>query len=251
MFRKLFVGILTLLLATTTWAQEPWKRKPYKQWNETDLRKTLNDSPWVKAILVDAPWRGVFGSEKKTVTSPPPVGAVAESADSKSELDPIPSTVSSSPGELRIAQVPVVILWASSHTIRAALARSAVLQGMAQESDADSYIGQQSAEYEIVVQGPDLTPFKRANEDVLQERAFLLFKNSKAKLAPSRVRIQHAPGGKEISSVVFYFPKETVRGEPAIGSGEKFAEFHCEAGSTIFQVTFELRKMTDSHGRDL
>jgi len=110
--------------------------------------------------------------------------------------------------------VTVVILWASSHTIRAALARSAVLHGAAQESDAAVYIAQGSPDYEVVVQGRDLTPFTNAQENGLQQKTFLLLKGSKSKLTPTRVKIQHAGAGKQVTGVVFFFPKNTPAGEP-------------------------------------
>ena len=147
--------------------------------------------------------------------------------------------------------VTVVILWASSHTIRAALVRSAVLHGAAQESDAAVYIAQGSPDYEVVVQGRDFTPFTNAQEHGLQQKTFLLLKGSKSKLTPTRVKIQHAGAGKQVTGVVFFFPKNTPAGEPTVPPDETLVEFSSQAGRTTFQASFDLRKMADLHGRDL
>jgi hypothetical protein len=56
--RRRFVIAVILLLAVDLWAGDPWKEKSYKNWNENDVRKILNDSPWSKRIQVE-------GDEKK------------------------------------------------------------------------------------------------------------------------------------------------------------------------------------------
>src|SRR5260370_40531564 len=55
---KRILGLLTcLLFVALAYAGDVWKDKPYKQWEEKDVRKILMDSPWVKTARADANWR--------------------------------------------------------------------------------------------------------------------------------------------------------------------------------------------------
>src|SRR5277367_3723710 len=58
MLRKVFLcGSVALLLAALVWAgDDPWKAKPYLQWDAKDVRKVLDASPWARSAQVEAPW---------------------------------------------------------------------------------------------------------------------------------------------------------------------------------------------------
>ena len=46
-----------MALAVAVWASgDPWKDKPYQQWDAKDLQKIFQDSPWAHIVRVDAPW---------------------------------------------------------------------------------------------------------------------------------------------------------------------------------------------------
>jgi hypothetical protein len=45
-----FVIAFALLVTVDLWAGDSWKDKSYKDWNENDVRKILNESPWSKRI---------------------------------------------------------------------------------------------------------------------------------------------------------------------------------------------------------
>ena len=58
MHKKIVVGVAFLILSGLAWASnEPWKTKPYQQWDKADLAVILNDSPWVKKVVVDVSWK--------------------------------------------------------------------------------------------------------------------------------------------------------------------------------------------------
>lgn len=40
--------LLTLVLATASFAQGPWAKKDWKQWSKDDCKKVLEDSPWAQ-----------------------------------------------------------------------------------------------------------------------------------------------------------------------------------------------------------
>src|SRR5580704_11005578 len=56
--RKVFLSVcVALLLAALVWAgDDPWKAKPYQQWDAKDVRKVLDASPWARNVQVAAPW---------------------------------------------------------------------------------------------------------------------------------------------------------------------------------------------------
>ncbi|HTM40172.1 MAG TPA: hypothetical protein VL177_04645, partial [Terriglobales bacterium] len=41
---------LTMLLSASAWGRDPWKGKDYKDWDASDVRKILYDSPWSKRV---------------------------------------------------------------------------------------------------------------------------------------------------------------------------------------------------------
>ncbi|MGC1290421.1 MAG: hypothetical protein WA855_03980, partial [Candidatus Acidiferrales bacterium] len=58
MHKKILIGAVFLILAGLVWAaNEPWKEKPYHQWDKADLALVLNDSPWAKTVVVDVNWK--------------------------------------------------------------------------------------------------------------------------------------------------------------------------------------------------
>ena len=58
MMRKIsLIAIGCIALAVAVWASgDPWKDKPYQQWDSKDLQRIFQDSPWSHVVRVDAPW---------------------------------------------------------------------------------------------------------------------------------------------------------------------------------------------------
>lgn len=253
------------LLAANLLAGDPWKEKSYKQWDEKDVRRVLTDSPWVKEVRVEASWQRGSGSspDRPTVgqSSNPAGGGYGQGGLGSDQVGGLPS--GGRPGETQPGgdspQARFVVRWASARTMRQALARSAVLRGSLQEADADKLLAQELAEYAVVVLGPDMTPFAKAEEKGLAEKAYLMVKKNKTKLPPARVEIQRAQsaadkspaaGGQAVSAVVFYFARKSDSGEAAIAADEKSVEFACEAGGARIKTSFEPQKMAGAQGPD-
>ena len=51
--RRRCVVAVVLFLAMDLWAGDPWRQKSYKVWNQNDVHKILNESPWAKRIEVE------------------------------------------------------------------------------------------------------------------------------------------------------------------------------------------------------
>jgi len=254
MCKKLIAGLAALLLAVAAWAGDAWKDKSYKDWDEKDLRKILNDSPWARQIHVDAIWSQAHPSVDEGVPAsdnPPAPSGGSESGRTGGATAPSAPGAYGEPEQARTPQTVFLIRWVSARTLREAIGRSAVLRGAAPESEAEKFIAQQPPEYQIAVLGPDMTVFGQANEKSLKEKAYLLSKRSKKKLPPSRVDVQHSQDGKQIVSVVFSFSKKTEGGEATIALDEKGVEFICPVGQAVLKTNFELQKMANKQGVDL
>lgn len=243
MIRRLTGVGVVLALAGAAWAGDPWVEKSFREWNEKEVKKILNDSPWSRTIHVSGTWAGANrpGSEP-SLGGPGGGGAPATG---------VGGPASSEGREPQIARVPFQIRWVSSQTIREAMARNAVLQGRAQEADAEKFIEQRPAEYLVAIVGEDMRPFGRAKAEALAQSSHLSLKSTKQKLAPLKVEIRKSQDGKKVNAVVFFFPRTTSAGEPQIAPTEKDVEFYCEVDHVIFRTNFNPNKMSAKEGLDL
>jgi hypothetical protein len=53
--RRFTAGILVILgiAAATTWADDFWVKKSWKEWTKSDCNKLLTDSPWAKRVMTE------------------------------------------------------------------------------------------------------------------------------------------------------------------------------------------------------
>ena len=244
MSKRAIASVATLLLAGNLWAGDPWRNKPYNQWDEKDVRKVMTESPWVRTVSVERIW-----SEGGALEAPT-LGASGSAASS----EPRDITRGAKPLTEGRPEAIFALHWASSRTIRRAQARNAVLQHRVLEADAEKFLAQEPTEYRVVVLGSDMTPFSRAAEKDLREmkeKSYLAPKKSKARLAPEHIEIERTGDGTKVLAVHFYFAKRTAAGEPTLTPEEKGAEFSCLIGKTTLKDSFEFQKMTDNQGVDL
>ena len=248
--RKIFLcGSVALLLAAIVSAgDDPWKAKPYQQWDAKDVRKVLDASPWVRSVQVDAPWisAGDAGdADSGAASSQPspmrPAQAPQPGANGAGGLGPGAQT----------ATVTFVVRWASSRTMREALVRNAILAGQIKEDAAAQELAQPVETYEIVVAAPDMKPFQSVDEKILEHGAFLMDRKTKEKVSPTGVKIQSSEDGKKIQSVAFFFPKKSESGVSTIGADVKTVDFQCVVTNVKIEASFDTSKMSDTLGRDL
>ncbi|HKS80724.1 MAG TPA: hypothetical protein VJR23_04405 [Candidatus Acidoferrales bacterium] len=267
--RKAILGFLAVaLFAAICWAGgDPWKDKPYAQWDDKDIQHVLSNSPWVRNVTVSAAWEpassesggmGGYGNTGQTQPNPPaqqsspsgggggmkggggPGGGPGGAPQSSSGMD-MPS----------IPQATFSVFWLSSRTMREALGRRAVLHSGRSEADVDKYVDQPLEDFEVTVQGRDMTPFSKNDEAFFQSHATLEMKKSKDKVAPVKVTLEHSQNGNAVTAATFYFPKKSSTGEATIAADEKEVTFACEIGKTQLKVSFDPRKMSDQKGPDL
>ena len=234
--KTILASLFLLVLGSLALASsDPWKAKPYQQWDANDIKRIFAESPWCKTVEIDATWKG--GASKYEMSDD---GGMALKTGQGS----------AGAGDAPAGKAIFVVRWVSARTIREAGIRNSVLEGQMKSEDAEKEVAKVPDVYQIFVGGRDLTPFASADEKTLQASAFLSAKKTKQKIAPVKAQILHSQDGK-MAGVVFVFPKKTDSGEPTIGTDEKSVEFTCVISKARTFTTFEISKMEDSQGRDL
>ncbi|HEV2287671.1 MAG TPA: hypothetical protein VGR81_01820 [Candidatus Acidoferrales bacterium] len=258
MHKKIFVPAALLILASLLWAaDEPWKTKPYQQWDKSDIQIILNDSPWAKKVQVDVNWKSNGSSPAVMAQSDQNVelrshmntqkGGMPDTAPPDRSMDSVGSTNNSS--NAVSPKTSFYIRWYSSRVIREALAREAVLGGKITEAEGAKLLSEPVTDYEIIVFGPDMTPFQNLNEDQLKSDSYLEGKESKQKVVPATIRLNKNPAGITYS-LVFLFPRKTAGGADVASAQEKGIEFVCKLKGLNLHNVFDTRKMVDEKGED-
>jgi hypothetical protein len=241
-----------LAIGSIAWAgSTPWKSKAFERWDENDVHRVLFESPWVHIVTVVGTWR-TPGDEVSGLPGPgPPAGLIGGSAGGPGAGLSALSVAAVGSQRAEYPDIPFVVNWISSRTMRAAIARRDVLRFRKTEAEAEKYAREPQNNYAILLQGADMSPFLHAGEKYYQANSFLLLKNEGRKASPVRVEIQREPVNKTVVAAFFYFAKNLPTGAPLIPSVEESIEFTCKIGTSKLKVTFELKKMTTEAGADL
>lgn len=236
---------------------EPWKAKPYQQWDKADLEVVLNNSPWAKKVVVDVSWKRnpSSGGQSEMPASDPAVELGEHTGMQKgvppdtSPPHPSMNSIGSGGATSTSPNTAFYIRWYSSRVIREALAREAIINGKISEAEGAKLLAEPVTDYEIIVFGPDMTPFQNLTEDQLKSASSLEGKQSKQKVAPTSVRMNKSPDGRT-NSIVFFFPKKTGSGADVASAQEKGLEFVCKLKGLNLRNAFDTRKMVDEKGAD-
>jgi len=256
--KKILIGVAFLIsTGLIRAANEPWKSKPFQLWDKADLAIILNSSPWAKKVEVDVNWKPDATPGGQPQMAPTDTtGALREHMDmSKGGMpDSTPparstDTAASSGPTSTSPKVSFTIRWYSSRVIREALAREAIITGRISGEEADKLLAQPLADYEIIVFGPDMTPFQNLTEDQLKSASYLEGKQSKQKVAPASVRANKSPDGRT-TSLAFLFPKKAASGVDIASAQEKGFDFSCKVKGLNLHDTFDTRNMVDEKGPD-
>lgn len=247
MHRKFIFSLTVACLAAVAWADEPWKDKPYIVWNDSDVRKILDDSPWAKTITVAATWlrtgaQGLEVGTKISIPRPP--------RDPDHVEDPDRKTPPPVHDKLYEQYARFLLRWESSSTVRTALQLSALRQGSRSSPAADPRLAADPLEYELLLVGDPLAPFPVATDSELKANTALQSVGSGRRVSPTRVSVRRRDDG-QILEVRFFFRKTTESGQRAFSAGEKAIEFQCRVGGAFLRVRFEPARMVDADGPDL
>jgi hypothetical protein len=258
--RKAIIRSFAILaIAALAWASsDPWKDKPFQQWDDKDVQKVLSNSPWSRMIQADAGF-----DESGSAPSGLPQGSSAGSGAAgggggggrggMGGGGGSSSRTGGAGGDTGggVPQLTFAIRWYSSRTVREAMLRSAVLAGSLKEDEAEKQLAQPTEDYLVLVSGPQMSAFQSAEEAGVKARTALVTKKGKLKIEPSKVEFQRSTDGKTIRAILISFPKRTATGEATIGAEEKGADFSCTPGKVAIKASFDFSKMYDAQGRDL
>src|SRR5271155_2219908 len=180
--RKTFLlAIGCMALAVAVWASgDPWKDKPYQQWDSKDLQKIFQDSPWSHLVRVDAPWLGGGGNDNDNDASNTPVGSggVASGGHSMGGSGGGAGGGNGGGGGYWGGgaggenQASFLVLWISSRPFREAMILDPVLRGQMTDADAQVELAKPPETYEVAIIGPDMTPFQGVDENALKNAAY-------------------------------------------------------------------------------
>jgi hypothetical protein len=236
----------TVFVAVKVWAGDPWQ-KSYKQWNATDVRTILNDSPWSKTVEIER-------KEKLSLRAPEgaPKLAGVPGADEEDEREEKDDDDRGRGGkERKNADAKFRVRWVSSRTLRQASVRGQVLQGRIAEADADKSLPPAPEDYELALVGANMGSFHGVGESTLRDKTYLIAKKSKQRITASQAEIVRSADGKKINAIIFHFPKKSASGQVTVSVDETELKFVSQAGTLEIKVSFDVQKMVDPQGIDL
>jgi hypothetical protein len=239
---SLFLGVLSLC-AVVVASESPWNSKPADQWGSKDIAAILQSSPWcrVNQTAVDASHR----VDMTAVTSPASLYSAGDEvgATPSSPADYITNAA------LGMDSTTYGVVWLSSRTMRAALARAAVLRGQMTQDEAERIVRQQQA-YQVLVTGPKLQLLHGRDGNAWGRVAYLQVDHEKNQVHPNRVNFLRDSKGA-VAGMVFYFPKLNSDTTATVPANAKGVAFRLILERAIVYVGFEPQKMVDRQGADL
>ena len=251
MQKLMCAGFLAIFVVVAVYAGgEPWKSKPYTQWDQKDVTAVLESSPWAKTNVA------VSGTAVNTpltagADNTPPAGATGVSSThvNPASASAPPQLQGGAPEASGGSSQRYSLFWASSRTIREASARRAVLNGAATPEAAAKLAEATPDSYQILINSGDLAVLEKRGVTALRDAAFIQLKKEKKKISPSSVVFQKSSG--KVVGVIFSFPKADASGGTSIPVEEKEVEFSVQVGDGQLRAAFNLKQMNDMQGQDL
>jgi hypothetical protein len=238
--RRLVTALV--IFAVAAWAAQPWKEKPFQNWDKHDVERILRNSPWAQVITV-AYHPSAFTSERPETGKSTQVGKVIRDPG-KDPLD-VPSA------DTRVwnPEGVFVLRWESSRTIRRALYRQATLQGSKTASQAQ--LESEPEFYELVMVAESVVRLPDDDAAALAASTYIQGKLGGEHVHPRRVEFRRNPDNDRVVAVVFLFPRRTQAGQPTLRANEETIEFYSQVGPRVFHAKFHPRQMTSAEGPDL
>jgi hypothetical protein len=220
--KKLAVALF--LFALCLGAADFWQSTPYTDWNDKELDKVMNNSPWARSISVSMPGGPPGGADPKPVSES---GGRGRGGGGGGGGD-IPQAVGLS--------VQIVARWQSALPVKEAFVRTKYRAEAAASPEVKETLDREETTYQIVVSGAR-TAFPGTSEVLKKTLGEVTFLSSKTKGAMKPADIQIATSPKEID-ILFSFPRTTP-----YTLDDKEVEFSTKAGNNELKYKFRLKDM--------
>ncbi|MCU1334983.1 MAG: hypothetical protein JWO19_564 [Bryobacterales bacterium] len=210
MLKKL--STLLFLCALCMWAADFWTTKPFTEWNEKEVTKILNDSPWVQKVTITTGGGGSGGGFGDTG------GKGAGGRGGGRGGGPQGDSVNSDPGidgsggggfGAGPSGVSVSLLWQTALPVRQALAKRRFGAEAGTSPEAKAALDRVDPFYVLTLIGMPGSALAAAQGDkkVALVESTTLTVNGKPPLKATDVQIS---GGRGTAAVSFLFPKTTT-----------------------------------------
>lgn len=219
-----------VLLASLAAADDPWKVANYQSWNEKDVKKVLESSPW--------------GHEVVTKT-------VEQSSDNKKKAEK--SSVNQYDRPEQLASEWVQVVWWSSKTARRAVLRKAMLTGLKVTADqAKEFTETPLEDHVIVVWGDPKTLAGLARLEPGDLKKVAYFDSPRLKLKIEAIDAGPVmEGNSPPDKIRFHFPRK-LNGEDTVTDKDSRLVFKWRlvrnpkekiGDAQMFEVVFNPNKM--------
>lgn len=256
--RRIVLSVLIVMgsaLALT--AGKFWEDKPYQEWTQKEVATILTRSAWSHKVQIGGqPGGRGLGPPGQPQAGGSGMGGPMGTGGGGGSRPSGSLTRAPSGDAAQRGRGPTIyfVIWRSAKTVRRALARSQVLQGMATPEQVEQDLQQPVTNFVITIIGLDLSAFGQIDPEELKAHTYLRAKKQKKiKLRPQDVQIARRGPEEKIAEVNFIFPRALESGEPLIRPDEKKVEFRCEVKKAKIKIktSFELKRMTLGGERDL
>ncbi|HLW76212.1 MAG TPA: hypothetical protein VKS01_04485 [Bryobacteraceae bacterium] len=233
--RKLLV--IAGVCAFSLWAADFWTSKPFTDWDQKEVQKIIDNSPWAKQFNIVVSGGGGGSSSG---------GRREKGGGSMGETDSGGGGGGGNPGGSRYpsaqsdtggaTSISYLIRWQSALPIKQAMVKAKYGAEAATAPDARKILDADEPAYVIVVSGLN-RGLVRGDADEVKQR----FMGSAELVIKGKEPIKAADfrfTGERIVDLVFAFPKTNP-----ITIDDKEVEFDCKIGTTNLRQKFNLKQM--------
>jgi hypothetical protein len=217
-------AVSLVLFALCLGAADFWQSKSYTDWNEKELDKVMNNSPWARSISLSMPGGTPGGADPKPVSE----GSGRGRGGGRGGDGDVPPTIGLS--------AQIVARWQSAMPVKEAFVRTKFRAEAATSPEVKETLDQQETNYQIVLSGPRMA-FPGTPEALKKTLGEVTFLSSKTKGAMKPADIQIATSPKEID-VLFSFPRTTP-----YSLDDQEVEFVTKVGNSPLKYKFRLKDM--------
>jgi hypothetical protein len=218
------------ILPPAAWAADVWVSKPWTDWSDRDIRKTLTDSPWARGVSIELAYPRRLA----------PAGAgIAEGAGGNLGVGQARNGPPPAGGQLGPPEANLIIRWQSSPVIQQAQVKAQYGANAATSPEAQKRLEPNGKYYLIAVANLpiSLEPAGPEAKAALLAVTTLAAKDKGPIVAQDVLFVQNG-AGVEVAEARFLFLRSVV-----FTAEDKQAEFASKFGKISVKARFLLRDM--------